>query len=199
MTEFASQLSSFHHAHPNVKITLVAHSMGTFIVNDLVRRTPDVDYANIVYMAGADSMRNTRDSLVPYLQEHRDTQLFILTLHPQAEIEESHVGGFDNFGGFAPRGSLLVWIDDFLSSPLTYFDRTIGRWDNVIQGYPEFEAVRGQVHIKAFDQTSKIQQHGDFGGACFWQKEFWQPGEDGKDPWDQESYAHNPGACVRGH
>jgi pimeloyl-ACP methyl ester carboxylesterase len=192
VTEFARQVSTFAQLHPKVRITLVAHSMGAFIVNDLVHRTPDVPYANIVYMAGADSMRNTRDSLVPYLQDHKDTQLYILTLHPQAEIEESHVLGL------APRGSLLVWIDDFLSSPLTYFDRTIGRWDNVIQGYPEFEPVRGQVHIKAFDQTSQIQAHGDFGGACFWQKEFWTPGDDGKDAWEDESYASNPNACVRG-
>jgi hypothetical protein len=144
-------------------------------------------------MAGADSMRTTRDSLVPYLHDHPDTQFYILTLHPQAEIEEWEVLGL------APRGSLLVWIDDFFSSPLTYFDRTIGRWDDVIQGYPEFEPVRGQVHIKAFDQTSQIQKHGDFGGACFWRKEFWEPGKDGKDAWKEESYASNPNACVRGY
>lgn len=192
LTEFARQVSSFARLHPKVRITLVAHSMGAFIVNDLVHRTPDVPYANIVYMAGADSMRNTRDSLVPYLQNHPQTQFYILTLHPQAEIEEWEALGL------APRGSLLVWIDDFFSSPLTYFDRTVGRWDNVIQGYPEFESVGAQIHVKAFDQTSKIQKHGDFGGACFWQRKFWEPGEDGKDGWDEESYATNPKACVQG-
>lgn len=197
MTEFARQIKCFAESHPEVKITLVAHSMGTFIVNDLVRRTPEVPYENIVYMAGADSMRNTHDSLVPYLKAHQDTQFYILTLHPQAEIEESHVGGFHEFGGIAPRGSLLVWIDDFLSSPLTYYDRTIGRWENVIQGFPEFESVRSQIHIKAFDQDSKIKQHGDFGSACFWWKEFWEPGKPGHDDWTEKSYASDPKACVR--
>jgi hypothetical protein len=193
MMEFARQVNSFAQLHPRVRITLVAHSMGAFIVNDLVHRTPDVSYANIVYMAGADSMRNTRDSLVPYLQHHKETQFYILTLHPQAEIEESHALGL------APRGSLLVWIDDFFSSPLTDFDRTIGRWENVIQGYPEFKPVQSQVHIKAFDQTSQIQEHGDFGGACFWQKKFWTPGDDGKDPWEEKSYVSHPDSCVLGH
>jgi hypothetical protein len=84
MAEFAHQLKDFASAHPQVKITLVAHSMGAFIVNDLIARTPDVPYANIVYMAGADSIRDTRASVVPYLEVHHDTQFFDLTLHPEA-------------------------------------------------------------------------------------------------------------------
>jgi pimeloyl-ACP methyl ester carboxylesterase len=192
MTEFAHQLEAFTRAHPNVQITLVAHSMGTFIVNDMLRRTPDVNYSNIVYMAGADSSRDTRDSVVPYLEAHPQSQFFVLTLHPQAEVEE-----FEYFG-FAPRGSLLVWIDDFFSSPLTDFDRTVGRWEDLIPVYGEIpDQVRLRVHIKAFDQTSRIQKHGDFGSACFWQTEFWQPGSNNDDPWTQTFYDDDPNACVR--
>jgi pimeloyl-ACP methyl ester carboxylesterase len=186
MTVFARQLKLFARSHPHVKITLVAHSMGTFIVNDLVRRTPNVCYANIIYMAGADSMRDTHDSLVPYLKRHKKTQFYLLTLHPQAEIEESHGAGF------VPRGSLLVWIDDFFSSPLTYYDRAVGEWENVLQAYPEFTDVREQLHIKAFDQTSCIQQHGDFGSAYFWQSDFWKPGADKEDPWTKDFYTDIP-------
>lgn len=182
MTVFANQLEKFACAHPNVKITLIAHSMGAFIVNDVVRRTPHVDYSAIIYMAGADSIRDTHDAIVPYLKLHRKTKFFMLTLHPQAEVAE--IEG----AGLAPRGSLLVWIDDFFSTALTYNDKTVGRWDNVIQAYPEFKDVQDQVYIKAFDQTSLIQKHGNLGQACFWQNRFWKLGPDDHDPWQATFY-----------
>lgn len=197
MDEFASQLTAFAHKHPEIKITLVAHSMGAFVVNDLLPRTPDVKYANIVYMAGADSIRNSFNSVLYYLSlpKHEETQFYILTLHPQAEIEEWHALGI------APRGSLLVWIDDFFSSPSAFLDRTVGRWENIVQAFGEIDdSLRTRVHIKAFDQTSNIRDHGDFGSACFWQHEFWEPGpEDGQDPWDKPSYDGKLGdsACNR--
>jgi hypothetical protein len=59
------------------------------------------------------------------------------------------------------------------------------------------DSIRSRIHIKAFDQTSRIQQHGDFGKACFWQHEFWQPGSDDSDPWLEPFYDDDPAACVR--
>jgi len=144
--------------------------MGAFIINDLIRRYPEIDYQNIVYMAGADSIRNTFNSINPYLKKHRATRFFNLTLHPQNEIDEPNYL-------LLPRGSLLVWIDDFYSVPPTQLDRTVGRWENLIQAYGDIpEEIRRQVYVKAFAQDSPINKHGDFSDARFWEEKFWTTG-----------------------
>jgi len=184
MSEFAKKLAAYagkcretgKRCEKKIKITLVGHSMGTFIINELLRKYPDIEYENIVYMAGADSIRNTFHSVLPYLEKHETTKFYNLTLHPQNDIEEPNYY-------FLPRGSLLVWIDDFFSTPHTQFDRTVGRWENVIQAYGEIpEKVRDRVFIKAFDQNSPIAKHGDFSRAVFWEESFWKPKASEKAP-----------------
>jgi hypothetical protein len=169
------------------RLTIVAHSMGAFIVNEFLRRyRDDILVDDIVYMAGADSVRNTLDSVVPYLAQHpcergagkHCPRFFNLSLHPRNEVSES------NYFGLIPRGSLLVWIDDFFSSPLTQYDRTVGRWENVIQAYGEFpKELRDRVFLKAFNRDSRIAKHGDFSRARFWEETFWQPGGAEGNPW----------------
>lgn len=169
MSEFAKQLFAYQEKHPKTEITLIGHSMGTFIINELIKNYPEINYENIVFMAGADSIRNTFKSILPYLENHKDTKFYNLTLHPQNEVEEPNYF-------LLPRGSLLVWIDDFFSTPHTQFDRTVGRWENLIQVYGEIPAeIRGRVFIKAFDQESPIKKHGDFGRAEYWKESFWKP------------------------
>ena len=174
MSEFAKRLAAYMDKHSNTQITLVGHSMGTFIINELVRKYPEIKYQNIVYMAGADSIRSTFKSILPYLDaekhgDHGDTKFYNLTLHPQNEIEEPNYY-------LLPRGSLLVWVDDFFSTPHTQFDRTVGRWENLIQAYGEIpEKIRSRVFIKAFDQKSPISRHSDFSRAVFWEESFWKP------------------------
>lgn len=122
MSEFAKRLAAYMKKHPNTRITLVGHSMGTFIINELVMKYPEIKYQNIVYMAGADSIRNTFKSILPYLdmEEHHDTKFYNLTLHPQNEIEEPNYY-------LLPRGSLLVWVDDFFS---TRIPSLTAQWDD---------------------------------------------------------------------
>jgi pimeloyl-ACP methyl ester carboxylesterase len=166
-----------------VEVSVVAHSMGTFIVNEMIRAYPDLDYRNIVYMAGADSIRNTFNSVLPYLNDpvHRGTTFYNLTLHPQAEVEE-----FRGLG-FLPRGSLLVWVDNFFSTPHTHYDRTVGRWDNLLPALGEIrEELRPRIKIKAFDQDSDVSNHGDFTEREFWRSEFWEPGKRECNPWRAE-------------
>lgn len=193
MDAFAHQLIDYQNEHKEVQITLVGHSMGTIVLNELIRKYPQIHYENIVYMAGADSIRNTFDSVFPYMRmkEHLDTKFYSLTLHPQSEIEES------NFLGIAPRGSLLVWIDDFFSRPHTKLDNTVGRWDNLVQAFPAIpdekhtsdanlkpsQKLKNRIFMKAFDQDSSIQKHGDFSRAEFWDEQFWKPGISSSNPW----------------
>jgi hypothetical protein len=159
-------------------ITLVGHSMGTIVLDELIRRSieQNVRYDNIIYMAAAASVRDFQRSVIPYLQRNRTTNFYNLCLHPVNEVRERHAADI------VPRGSLLVWVDEMYSDPHTPLDRTLGRWENVVAAaYAIPRDVAPRVHLKAFAcQISPPvppglpQMHGDFSGAPFWDPNFWQ-------------------------
>jgi hypothetical protein len=86
-----------------------------------------------------------------------------------------------------PRGSLLVWLDDFLNDPQTPLDRTLGRWDNLVSTTELIpQGVRGQIAFKAFASSPYgegpaplgspeygPQAHGQFRCQAYWNPEFW--------------------------
>lgn len=180
------------------EITLIGHSMGTMVLNEWLRR--DIleqrhqFYTNIVYMAAACSVRDFSRAVVPYLLLHGPdpdsknpgevlgTQFYSLMLHPLADLRERE-RGYD----IPPRGSLLVWLDDFLTDPQTPLDRTLGRWDNIIPAIDLIpQSVRGQVSLKAFalapyddpippcgQPDYGPQAHGQFRDRPYWLPEFW--------------------------
>jgi pimeloyl-ACP methyl ester carboxylesterase len=160
----------------NFEFVVVAHSMGTIIANKIITEYPELPYSRIVYMAGADSIRNTYDAVIPHLLRTgaADTKFYNLTLHPDREKVEM------NAIGFAPRGSLLVWIDSYFTTPPTQLDRTVGAWDNIIPTINLIpDQVRNRFFIKSFDYdtTGCIRKHGDFGDEKFWTEDFWTPGK----------------------
>jgi hypothetical protein len=167
--------------HP-YEITLVGHSMGAMVLNEWLRRSDDIDYANVVYMAAACSVRSFRDKALPYLLHHRDAQFYNLSLHPANDIRER------NAADLIIRGSLLVWLDDFLAQPQTPIDRTLGRWDNLVEAVwvipteSEVPGLRRRLHFKAFGVnysdayvTMNPQKHGQFSSQPFWDPDFWKP------------------------
>jgi hypothetical protein len=167
-------------------ITLVGHSMGTMVLNEWLRRdlleSSHQYYSHIVYMAAACSARDFGRAVVPYLLQHDQTQFYNLMLHPLADLRERR-----RAWDLPPRGSLLVWLDDFLTDPQTPLDRTLGRWDNIIPATEVIpQKVRGQVTLKAFalapynDPTPPSgqpdfgpQEHGQFRGRPYWCEDFW--------------------------
>lgn len=179
------------------EITLVGHSMGTIIINQMLRESIQLKLKlpikNIVYMAAAASVRDVQDSILPYLRENLNlqknekAQFYNLMLHPIAEEREPYNLGplpypfsFDP----GPRGSLLVIIDNILSKPLTYLDRTAGRYENFILAAHDipFE-LRRQVHIKVFSagdskkvRSENPQRHSEFTKRFkFWIENCWKP------------------------
>jgi hypothetical protein len=176
----------------DLQLTLVGHSMGTIVIDQWLRRAPTLEISNIVFMAGATTVSDYRDTVVAYLLRQRErislargkgqvldvvepTSVYHLVLHPMAEITET--GLWD----LAPRGSLLVWIDNYFSRPVTPLDRTVGRFFNLM---PELARtpteLRGQIHTKIFRVGSTIaytdpQRHHDFSVFPFWNPEFWNP------------------------
>lgn len=63
------------------EITLVGHSMGTIILNELLREFPELPVKHIVYMAAACTVRDYQDTLFPYLATHKSAEMYHLTLH----------------------------------------------------------------------------------------------------------------------
>ena len=160
-----------------VTVDLIGHSMGAIVLNEATGNYCDsLEVTNLVYMGAACSIYDFRTKVVPYLQHHQQTRFYNLTLHPYREVSESH------FCGLAPQGSLLCYIDELLSTPLTPQDRTLGRWHNFILATkdPDFlpADVRGRVTLKGFGASNNRdagpQQHGQFGAFPFWHPCTWE-------------------------
>lgn len=175
----------------NYKITLIAHSMGTFIADQILHHhgelSPAVNITNIVYMAAASSVRDMEKNVIPYLEQHKETTFYNLSLHRLAEVRDRWRNKYTLWIDLPPRGSLLAWIDNFLAQPETVADRTLGSWENVRRGVHLIpKKVRGRVHLKTFDvgmgpedERLKIrnpEKHGEFNekGMLFWRPEFWR-------------------------
>jgi pimeloyl-ACP methyl ester carboxylesterase len=140
------------------QITLVGHSMGAIILNRVVRDTK-IEFTNIVYMGAACSIEDFSTSVLPYLRQHTNSQFYSLSLHPVAEAGEVTWMAAD----LVPRGSLLIWLDNFLMNPVTEQERTFGRWRNlfrtsatgepVIKRFfdnPDAESLKQRLHFRAF-------------------------------------------------
>ena len=161
-----------------LEMTLIGHSMGTIVLNRVLREFQDLPVSNIVYMAAACSIEDFRTSVIPYLLRHENQQarFYNLMLHPDAEVREWQKSFLD----LTPRGSLLIWIDNFLSVPQTTLDRTLGSWENIIQATHVIPLeVRSRMTLKAFCIGGRTCQapttHGAFSDKAyqFWKPEFW--------------------------
>ena len=151
----------------HLTFTVVGHSMGTMVINEMLRRQDSVSadvglkiagkdlpargaesfptFDHIVYMAAACTVRDYESSVFPYLRENPGTNMHHLTLHPKAENEE--IEAYD----FGPRGSLLKWIDEYYTNPATIQDRTAGSFVNLmlsIDGTPP--DLDEQVFVRMF-------------------------------------------------
>ena len=173
------------------KFTLIGHSMGAIISSRILskllesKQYPAIHFDNIVFMAAASTIRQFEDNVIPYLQKHDETRFYNLTLHPYTE--ENEQTGFDS----VPRGSLLVWIDNYSASPDTISDFTFGKWNNALSILPFVpKNIRHRVSLKGFGvydksinrigskgKYNKPQKHGQFNDVdqCFWREEYWQP------------------------
>lgn len=161
-------------------------------------------FEDIVYLAAACSLRDYEQSAFSYLLHDPGARVFHVVLDPDEELDE------DNAFDLAPRGSLLVWVDDFLAQPSTPMDRTAGRYDNLMVALPNTPAaLRRQVHVRVLPRGDALlpAKHGQFtdpaetsGSFRFWRREsWWRFWEDGvpvratRATIDQEAFAA-PGA-----
>ncbi|MCW5213004.1 hypothetical protein VU04_08855 [Desulfobulbus sp. TB] len=149
-----------------VKITLIGHSMGAIVVNDIVHLGLDLTYENIVHMASADSIENLFNKVIPYIDcslkktcNNIDVNFYSLYLHPDNENRET--SGW----GTIPSGSLLTWIDTMYTVPKTVLDKRSGRWDNMVRaidlippvsgGTGNQSDIKGQMQFTIFNLEEK--------------------------------------------
>lgn len=154
------------------KITLIGHSMGTIIANEIARAFPNLPYEEIVYMAAACSIHDFENSIIPLLKKENAIKFYNLSLDPEAEAREY------TLRGFGPTGSLLEWIDSYYTDPPTVFDMTMGKWQNIAIAKNSFplEARKKMIFkVFAFDETSQPTKHGDMHDTnrCWWKPEYW--------------------------
>lgn len=170
-------------------ITLVGHSMGAIIVNHILRDFGScLPIDNIVFMAAASTINNYKDSVFPFMvmrqKENKKhgtpvPKVYHLMLHELAETSET------NYWNLPPTGSLLVWIDNFLSSPNSPMDRTSGRFTNLMLAlHTTPENIRPFISIKRFSgggsSWGETRQgipanHSDFAGKFrFWKESCWE-------------------------
>lgn len=154
-------------------ITLVGHSMGAIIQNEILRRFPDLPFDHLVYMAPASSILDWESAVLPYLRLYPRAEAHVLMLHHQAELEETEAGDLPI------RGSLLVWVDEFLASPLVPLDRTAGRIVNWRGAWHHLlKKLRNRITFQEFNfgysaRCRHPQRHGDFKYFPFWEPAFW--------------------------
>ncbi|HTY87279.1 MAG TPA: hypothetical protein VMB80_07430 [Candidatus Acidoferrum sp.] len=157
-------------------ITLIGHSMGTIVANEMLRTHPHLCYSNIVYMGAACSVSDFASAVIPCLERETNAHFYNLTLHPIAEAREAQW----NYLDLTPRGSLLEWIDNFLANPRTVPERTLGKWDNDVSTTALIPTnVASRIRIKAFAVGPRSEfpdnpmVHGDFSEEPFWKRDFW--------------------------
>lgn len=167
---FLGHLIDFQSEHDNITldITLVGHSMGAIICNEIVHAFPELNITTIIHMASADSIRNFLIKTVPFLEANQNTQFYALFLSPKNEDRET------SLGGLTPSGSLLTWIDNSFTTPTTELDRRAGRWGNMRRALRFIpKPVLGRIHFKIFGQGIGPQKHGDFDENGYWLKSFY--------------------------
>ena len=183
------------------KITLVGHSMGAIVINELLSRFPSLPYSDIVVMAAASSIRDTRETLNRYFSQNPElaeqTRFYSLMLHPLNDARERQ--GL----GAVPSGSLLMWIDEMYEVPRVPDDKTFGFWPNAKSARNFFDdSVRDRMLYRVFNRpdpyskdAANPMEHGDFNNdvTCFWRPAFWGVRNT---EW-QERYASMPSQALQ--
>lgn len=120
------------------------------------------------------------ETVLSNLQPQAFPHFYNVSLHPYAEAREI------NFAGIIPAGSLLQWIDDLYTTPADVFERTLGKWINVVSIDNMFDKglIReGVLNFKRFDLSAKSpKKHGELADGEFerkhqipyyWEKAYW--------------------------
>lgn len=161
------------------QLSLYGHSMGSMVMNELLKHYGDKLPANIyvdkiVYMAAACKISDWEVSVAHFLKHNKQTDFFNITLHPKREKQEKM--GIPILNWLAPPGSLLEWVDKLYEDPHSFTDRTLGCYDNFVMSYSIIEnSLRSRIHLKTFPYAETKHKekhipirHGEVDDYSFW-------------------------------
>ncbi len=140
-----------------VEVILAGHSMGAIVGNRILRDFPALKFSRIVYLGAAASIEDFITTVPPYLSRYRDTEFYSFSLSVRDE------GGEFNY--FAPRGSLLVWIDSLFDPGLSATGNRVGSFvnRNAIGIRNPSDEVCKRIHFLKFTgQEGDPRKHGQF-------------------------------------
>ena len=107
-----------------IEITLVGHSMGTIVLNRALVASRELGMISavkrVVYLAAAASIKDAEAVRLLERGNH-EPQFWSFSLHQRDEARER------TFLGLAPRGTLLVWVDDFFEPVVEVADQRYGK------------------------------------------------------------------------
>lgn len=159
-----------------VEITLVGHSMGALVINRLLATQGDFPVRRIIYLAPASNIDEIRTLIGPYLKENRKhgtgTDFRTFTLNRLDEARERDPTTL------APRGTLLVWIDNFFEPVLTPGDKRSGRKKAHLEYYGEggLPSEPEVCELVATD-PNRPRKHGEIDDARFLERVLWRVDE----------------------
>lgn len=106
------------------EVTLVGHGMGAIVLNQVIRDFGDrLPILNIVYLAAACSIRDYQKTVWPYLSAHPKAAFYNLIISDADDRQEIALPGYQNI---APRGSVLMWLDNSMLSSQSPRECTVG-------------------------------------------------------------------------
>jgi hypothetical protein len=179
-SRFLERLLTYVKNDGKSEVILAAHSAGAVVANIVVANFGDrLPITNLVYMAPACTIDELMagGKLASFLAKHPKSQLHILTLNEVAEFSQKFV--FD----LAPRGSLLVWLDEFIQPKHSEFrGHMLGRARNLrLHAHLIPCAIQPQVHITAYAEDPAgpphPQTHSAIGGIEYWHEANWNPAD----------------------
>lgn len=118
-----------------VEVTLVGHSMGAIVIDRLIATEVVPPVTRIIYLAPAASNYEIELLVEPHLRR-AGPRLHTFTLHYHDENLETQLKSF-----VLPRGTLLVWIDNYFEPVVAAGDQRFGRF----QGYLNYYAPDGRA------------------------------------------------------
>jgi hypothetical protein len=134
-------------------------------------------FKNVIYMADADSVQMTEQAVYAHMRapHNSETHFYQLSLNDRAEVGEM------NGWYLAPKGSLLIWIDQMFASTPSLPDQRAGKLLNqMFAAHRVPEELRNRVHYKSFEFDSYSPDinpfmHGQFSDGLFWRETYFVP------------------------
>ena len=158
LEKITARMQKIRAKHPETRISLVGHSMGTIIINHILREFPEVKFERIIYLGAAATIKDYRNTIPGYLSHNPSSQFYSFSLSIKDESGE--------FNYFLPRGSLLVWIENIFEPGLSPSDKRIGffrnRHSNKIRS-DKMETLCKRIHlVKYTGLSNEPRSHSDF-------------------------------------